>query len=417
MRLLVRLAVAFLVFAGFLFFEHRAFAQTITITQEQSLPRLNADGSTAAKRDIRLNPEAVNFQDCLDDQRIRFPIALSGGEGNAAFEAWAGLGGADCKVQTNRTGVNAVCWQLVTGIPIQLNTLVDIPVRKIMSGAPPFKPAEPGPTDSSICGRIDLTQISVQFLYFKPGQLATPATHKDIQITVDTVGPSPPTGLVVRPGNRRLTVQWDNISGEGGLSVLTGVRVYCDAAGGPTQQTVETDAGTTLVCEDAGEVDGGDDGGDEAGVVDAGCVEVPLEAGTETVQTSCSSAAFTPPEGEQIVPDAEFDAKYLCGSYFGNSGTSVIADSLGGAPLVNNQIYAVAVAATDAYGNNGPLSAPICEFPEQTSDFWDNYTSAGGAGGGGFCAVSEPGAPVGSVLVIVATVAVALTSMRRRSKR
>ena len=405
----MRLPLSILFFVlGLFVFPATALAQTITINQETSLPRLNKDGSAAQKRAITLNPEGVSYQDCLDDQRIRFPIVLAGFEGNASFEVWAGLGGADCKVQTNRTGINAICWQLITGIPLQTNTLVDIPVRKIMSGAPPFRPAEPV-SDASVCGRIDLAQISVQFLYFKPGQLATPAVHKDLQVTVDTVGPSPPSGMRTLPGNGRITVQWDNISGEGGVSVLTGVRVYCDR-GESTPITIQTEAGTSLVCDDAGTDDAGD------ATVDASCVEVENEGGTTTVQTDCGSGAFVAAANERIVPDAQFDAKFLCGSIFGNSGTSVIADSLAGAPLANGSKYAVAVAATDAYGNNGPLSDPICETPEQTTDFWENYRKAGGDGGGGFCNVSSPGTPVGSVIALGLVVAVALSSLRRRSR-
>ena len=77
-------------------------------------PSLGADGKTVAKRPITLTPEGMNCQDCLDDQRIRFPLQLDAFEGNASLQVWAGLGGADCKVQQNRTGVSATCWPLVT---------------------------------------------------------------------------------------------------------------------------------------------------------------------------------------------------------------------------------------------------------------------------------------------------------------
>lgn len=398
-----------------------ARAQAIGVFQEQSLPRIDKDGKTVAKRPITLKPEGVNYQDCIDDQKIRFPLQLGSFEGNASLQVWAGLGGADCKNQQNRTGINATCWPLVTGVPLQVNPIVDIPVRAIMSGAPPFKPAEPA-TGADMCGKIDLAQISVQFLYFSPGQLATPSQSKDMAVEVDTIGPAAPTGLRTEPGNGRITVRWDNISGEGGLSVLTGVRVYCDEVTGGGTTPPPADSGTTnepaeASCEevpnepDANFPDA--DAGTTTVCEDAGSSTTEDEAGTPSTATSCSS----PNWGSDIIPDAEFNAKFGCGQITGNAGTSVIAEKLGGQSLKNRTAdspevtYAVAVAATDAFNNVGPLSSPICEYPEPTTDFWENYRKAGGDAGGG-CTTS--GAPIGSMSAMTVIGLVAFSALRRR---
>ncbi|HVJ90909.1 MAG TPA: hypothetical protein VM580_13985, partial [Labilithrix sp.] len=340
---------------------------TINVFQETSLPRLDRDGKQINKRPNTLRPEGVNYQDCIDDQRIRFPLQLANFEGNASLQVWASLSGANCGDQQNRTGAQRTCWQLVTGVPLLVNPIVDIPVRRIMAGAPPNTPAVPV-EDESVCGKVDLTQVSVQFLYFSPGQLATPSQTKALAVEIDTVGPPPPTGLRTQPGNGRIVVHWDNISGEGGVSVLTGVKVYCEVSGGassvdaastntsPEASCVEVpnepdadddsgaDAGTTLVCEDGGATDLGGGGG-----------------GT------CSAPHLV----EGAIPDATFNSQYECGALTGNAGTSVAATSIGGKPLTNNVTYAVAVAATDAFNNVGTLSAPSCEYPEETTDFWE----------------------------------------------
>jgi hypothetical protein len=73
--------------------------------------------------------------------------------------------------------------------------------------------------------------------------------------------------------------------------------------------------------------------------------------------------------------------------------------------------YAVAVAATDAFGNVGPLSTPICEYPEETTDFWKKYREAGGNAGGG-CATA--GSPIGSVSVLTGLTIAVLSMARRR---
>lgn len=386
-----------------------AHAQSISVYQEQSLPRVDADGELVSKRPIALKPEGVNYQDCVDDLRIRFPLQLQGFEGNASLEAWAGLGGADCKQQQNRSGINATCWKLGPNIGLTTNPTVDIPVRAIMAGAPPFRPAEPV-ADESVCGQIDLVTISVQFLYFSPGQLATPTMSKDLAVEVDTVGPAPPTGLRTLPGDGRITVQWDNISGEGGLSVLTGVRVYCDPAGGGASAEAGASA-PEPVCEEVPNEPGPDG-------EDAGTSIVCEDAGGGGPATTCASPNLAPGGGVHIVPDAKFNAEYGCGSIAGNTGTSAVATTLRGKPLSNATTYAVAVAATDAFDNVGPLSDPICEYPEPTSNFWDNYAKAGGGAGGGLCNATGPGMPVGSMTAL-ATIGIAAASVlrRRRNRR
>lgn len=389
---------------------------TITVNNEASLPRLDKNGNTISKRPLTLTPEGVNYQDCIDDQQIDFPIVLTGFEANASFEAWAGISGADCGQQTNRTSATSVCWQLVTGIPLQSTVEVKIPVRKILAGAPPFTTQNLG-QGADICGKVDLVTVSVEFLYFSPGQAgASPSASHSVSVTADTLGPPAPTGLSVLPGNTRIKVSWDNISGEGGVSALTGVSVYCDPSTGTA--AAATDAGTTLVCSDAGD-DAGDADADSG--LDAGCTEVPNPStpsdGGAVTTGGCSTPNFKKSDGTTVIPDAAFNGKYQCGSITGNTGTSVIADNVQGHPLVNGTSYAVAVAGTDAYGNVGPLSEPICMTPEVTTDFWDAYKDAGGGAGGGFCATSGAGMPGGSLAVIGAAAAIAFSLASRRIKR
>ena len=169
-----------------------------------------------------------------------------------------------------------------------------------------------------------------------------------------------------------------------------------------------------LVCTDV-PIDAGDDGGD-AGFTDGGCVEA---SSTETPQPQteeCASPNFVGADGNPVLPTTEFNEKYECGSITGNTGTSVRAASIAGNPLVNGTRYAVAVAATDAFGNVGPLSPVICEVPAPTTDFWESYKNAGGAAGGGFCTTSGPGLPAGSLAVLGITGLVVGSLVRRRGR-
>ncbi|MCW5834192.1 MAG: hypothetical protein KIS78_17470 [Labilithrix sp.] len=390
---------------------------TINVVNELSLPRLDKDSNVVSKRPQTLSPEGVSLQDCVDDQKIRFTLQMSGYEPRAVIEAWASIG-QDCKAQTARNAATQVCWRVFdAAIPLSPVIDVDIPVRKIMSGAPPNRPLEPDATEA-VCGKVDLANIGVHFLYFAPGDPVTAQIDKSVTVTVDTVGPAPPSGLTALPGNGRITVRWTNISGgaddaaaTGGLTELTGVKVYCDVAGGASTETEEEEA--EPVCRDE-PVDAGFDDADAA--IDAGTVRVCEDAGSSTEAPSsdeCSSANFVDSDGASVLPTAEFDAKYKCGEVVGNTGTSAVATQLGNGPLLNGTSYAVAVASTDRFGNVGELSSVVCQTPELTTDFWEDYRKAGGGAGG--CTTNGSELPLGSMTTMFVGVALAISTLRRRT--
>lgn len=420
--LLMRLLVAAVaVFASLLLYVTPARAQAaISVANETSLPRVDTNGAQIGKRDRNLNPEAVNFQDCKDNQRIRFTLQMSGFVADAVIQVYASNSGVDCGVNTNRSGASQQCWQVSENVPLQALVNVDIPVRKIMSGVSPFTAVAPDSSENA-CGKVNLATLAVQFLYFAPGNLNAPASKKDVAVTVDTVGPKPPTGLKTKPGSGRLFVSWDNISGEGGVTSLTAVRAYCTASTATASKTTTTDASCTFVPREASVVDSGDPDA-EAGVEDAGFDEVCTDGGTVTEQGSeCSAPEFeSASSGEGgsngVVPDKAFNDKYLCGESVGATGTTVQADGIAGVPLTNLKSYAVAVAATDQFGNVGVLSDVLCETPEETTDFWEGYRSAGGQAGGGFCTTTAVGLPAGSAAALAIVCAMAISSLRRRTK-
>lgn len=409
---------------------------TITIYQETSLPRVK-DGKDVKKRPINLTPEGVSYQDCIDNVSIRFPVQLAGFAGGASLEVWAGLSGDSCASNTARTSPSRTCWKLISGLGLTINQNVDIPVRTIMSG---IKSASAPDDSAAICGTVDLTTVSVNFLYFAPGQTSEAAATKSVSVQIDTVGPSAPTGLRTLPGNTRLLMNWDNISGEGGVSVLTGIRVYCDVNHTgeipdlPACQDLKAERAQASASSNAGTTDAGADAGAEAGTTtaaileDGGCLDELDDAGNLTF--SCADAGDAGStddtnlgtggtcESSNLVgkfsPTAAFNECFSCGSITGNTGTSISAQTLRGAPLVNNTVYAIAVAATAAFDNVGPLSEIQCEYPELTNDFWEDYKNAGGHAGGGCNTTGE--APLGTIAVLGTSMAVLITTLRRKRR-
>lgn len=400
------------------------FAATIALSpsvqpsssQPPSLPRIKPDGSSVTKRALNLTPDGISLQDCVDDLLVQVPLTLSDFQTQGTLQLWASAG-ADCTAQTSRQSGTQLCWQLGSNVPLSLNPLPSIPVRDIIAGI--ADPKNPNVTQS-ICGTVDLTTITVYVLYFDAGQTATPAANISFTIQADTIGPPAPSGLTTLPGNTRIHVSWDAV-GEGGVVALTGVNVYCDSntssSSSDAASTCDASSSTVEASTETSDADADLVGAEttDTDISDASATNLDASGcASGSSGEGCSSPNFTPADGKTVLPDAAFDAKYKCGGVVGNTGTSVVAESVGGAPLVNYQTYAVAVAATDAFGNVGPLAVAGCLKPEETNDFWENYKAAGGGAGGGYCAIDGVGMPMGSVSVLGVVGLAVVSAWRRR---
>lgn len=323
-----------------------ARAQSLRVLE--SMPRLDARGVEIPKRPPTSMPDGVSYRDCVDDQRIRFVVQLDGFDANASLQVWAAPSGTDCKVQTNRAGSPAACWPLVTGAPLQSTATVDIPVRALLSGAASGS-LEPV-ADERVCGKVDLTNISVQFLYFGPGQPATPALASDVVIAADTVGPRPPQGVTTAAGTGQIHVSWD------APPEASSIKVFCDRLESP---------------------DGGAAG-------------------------ACSSPAFD----AVTTPDGAFIPEHECGAV-SEDATAALLREARGEPLVPRTpadpaaTYAIALAAVDAFENVGPLSEPACGHAEPKA-----------ADGESGC--STTGSPLGGGGLLTAIGAAVFVTMRRR---
>lgn len=329
---------------------------TIEVAHESSLPRVDAQGNQLTKRSLVLTPEGINRQDCLDDQRIRFTLLLAGYEANGHVEAWATYSGIDCSSARSRTGGSQQCWHVSdSSVSLQPQVDVDIPVRRILSGASPFAPAAPEASAAS-CGAIDLVNIAVQFLYFPPGELATASVNHTTTVAVDTVGPVPgPSGIAPRRSDGKLDVSWEQVNGGDDFLELSSVHMYC------------------------ADVEGTADGG------------------------LCPGPAFWPATGTNVFPDAAFEQQYGCGVIEDLARQSVTSSK----PLDNARTYAVAVASVDRFGNAGALSVEHqCAAPFTPRDTDD----------GGCTTVAGP-RRTGPLAIAVVLGLVAVVARRRRFER
>jgi hypothetical protein len=385
----------------------------VTIANPMSLARTDANGNGVTKRQL-LTPEGINLQDCRDNQSVQFPLTVTGFSTSDTFEIWASdQSGADCAVATARSGATQTCYKVEATFSRTQTQTVALPVKQIIKGL------SGNTLDADGCRRVNAYTISVYFLVLRGTDVAGSAKQA---LLVDTQGPVALSNVRVLPGDRAITISWDAV-GEGGADDVTGARAFCDPSPRPAGAT---DGGSTTTCTLADGAVASVDASDDASLIDAGATcntvanpagasgsPIPSAGGIPSDGTGCKTASFAPTSGTTLVPDSVLSAKYGCGSISGSTGSSIRIDSIAGATPVNGQVYAIAVAATDSFGNIGDLSSPICQFPESTSDFWRDYRNAGGQSGGGCAIIESPEVPVGSCALLLVGGVFVMSTMRR----
>jgi hypothetical protein len=205
-----------------------------------------------------------------------------------------------------------------------------------------------------------------------------------------------------------------------------------------------------LYCPDSGTVsrtsaDASDDAGDATmsatvPAVDAGCFYVKMGGSTPSAMLYNAGTCASPnlSGGYSIdggvVEDAAglvsasgglstIPCSYVLGvgsGCYSGGGETVTGESTTGytiTGLTNGRTYDVVVASVDGYGNVGPASSCVHDFPAPVNDFLDMYANDGGKAGGGFCALLAVGLAPGSPTAFGGVVAVAIALSRRRRKR
>jgi hypothetical protein len=421
-------------------------------------------------RPINLMPLGVNYQDCIEDMILQFPVAVSGFDGSESLQIWASKSG-DCTADTARgVGSNAVttCWivgqgftaqRILTTTTMQFNVRVQDLVGP--QNAPPSPPSfvQQGPSACNAQGSSFVgVPITIFFVPVSSGNNMVGTPYK-IQVATDLVGPPPPVGVTSGVGDSLFTVKWtpNTDSDTQGYDVFVDPIPGQEDAAAPNTDATPT---ATLVCPDAtvastvlpeASTEGGDDGSSvdatsDAPSSDAGCFYEYVSGSTTgsssgSSNNSCTSVVLTsaivqdggvpvqetdeagnPIEGGLVPANggiSTIPSNYLVGAGSAgltisdkNTGTFTITGLRNGPPGYN-----VVVAAVDGSGNVGPPSMEVCDYPAPVNDFWNLYRQAGGRAGGGCAlgALGEPGPAVSGLALVAA--ASALARRRRVNRR
>ncbi len=435
----------------------------LTIALATSITHVLPSGADFT-RDSSLTPTGINFEDCEEDASLVFPLVVSGTAADAKGYLLYAFAGTDCNaggaaVEPNVAG--STCWPIAAGaigFAVGSSLEVKIRARQILAQAnltTKTTYSEVASGDDSMCHTQPTSaplQLSVFFVFGTTATLTEVGGYVSPGVGADLAAAAPPSTVSVGIGHTLLLPDWSPVSD----SDIVGYNVYY-------LPVAAADAGVSNVCREAGSSADGGDGGD-GGAVTSTCdnestidsspladasadggvpyapngisCTSPFPAGSTSSQTSATSDVVTYDDGGTgtISTTATIAALSMQprevkkGAYpfVDAAGATATSATING--LTDETEYAVAIAATDAYGNVGALSTftgksssdtsiCTCQWPQPVSDFWTSYAGAGGKAGGGFCSASAADAPEDAGCCAMVIGAAAIFVLRRPRRR
>ncbi len=422
---------------------------TIAVASGASITHVLPNGDDFT-RDSSLTPAGINFEDCEEDASLVFPLVVTGTAADAKGYLLYAFAGTDCNaggaaVEPNVAG--STCWPIAAGaigFAVGSSLEVKIRARQILAQAnltTKTTYSEVASSDDSMCHTQPTSaplQLSVYFVFGTTATLTEVGGYVSPTVGADLAAAAPPSTVSVGIGHTILLPDWSPVSD----TDIVGYNVYY-------LPVAAADAGVTSVCQDAGTcdneatietsplADASSDGGVPYEPNGVSCTS-PFPAGSTSSQTSATSDVVTESDGgtETISTTATISALSMQPREV-KKGAYPFVDAAGGTAtsatisgLTDDTEYAVAIAATDAYGNVGALSTftgvsssdtsvCTCQWPQAVSDFWTSYAGAGGKAGGGFCSTSAADAPedAGGCAMVIGAAAISLLRRRRPRRR
>jgi hypothetical protein len=285
-----------------LFVASPAVAQTVSYSM-QSLPeRFLPDGGDlgVSTRQAGQNPEGISFADCDSDQTLSFFMYTTGfASAGASLGVFASVG-ASCITNADRNGPTFGCWNLGAGLTTVADGSHTINVRvqdlvAYMETTPP-QTSNYTPAGSSVCSTAQKSATGeAMTIWFVPLQ-GTQAVGTGITypVSVDMLGPPPPSGVSIMDGDTLFIINWTANSD----SVTQGYNVYMHALGAADAGAITEGFDADYVC--TGEGEGGSDETDtDAESDDGGGLEASDDAGVPdaTVGSSDAAASAAAPSG------------------------------------------------------------------------------------------------------------------------
>jgi hypothetical protein len=374
-----------------------------------------------------LTPAGINFEDCEEDASLVFPLVVTGTAAEAAGYLLYAFAGSNCNaggtaVEPDVAG--STCWPIAAGAigyAVGSSIQVKIRARQILAQAnltTKTTYSEIASSDDSMCHTQPTSaplQLSIYFVFGTTAALTEVGGYVSPTVGADLAAAAPPSTVSVGIGHTILLPDWSPVSD----TDIVGYNVYY----------------LPVAAADAGVADASSDGGVPYQPNGVSCTS-PFPAGSTSSQTTDTSDVVTESDGgtETISTTATIAALSMQPREV-KKGAYPFVDAAGGTAtsatisgLTDDTEYAVAIAATDAYGNVGALSTftglsssdtsvCTCQWPQAVSDFWTSYAVAGGKAGGGFCSTTSPDASEDAGACAMVIGAAAIFFLRRRPRR
>jgi hypothetical protein len=420
-------AFGFLAFAGLALSAPDASAQSsvnLTITPNQFY-RYASDGTTKISRTYPTpNEQAITKQDCTEDTYVELSLTATGSCADCNIQTWIGPEGVDCTNVDNRSTLQK-CWRGSPDVqfPSTGSLAQKMRVQDLLSQYPAYLSSsrlDPNfvKGDATTCTSdkypATISKLGIYFLILNVTTITAQATTN---LPLKMKGPNAPTIKDIKIGDGVITVDF---AIDGQSSVL-GYKAYCSPVPGKEDPATVVPPPAIPVCEanPFGEVSSGDtstasriplvvrqaatDAGDDADASDAATDDASTDSGSTTSDGGTETQTGATPE--------VINPSYECASTQNNIATSL--------KITGTQIgyaYAISVAAFDTFKTVGKPSDWQCAVPVDVTDFWDDYTKAGGPGGGGYCALEGVGVPTSAGGLVLVGVAGAVSALRRRRR-
>ena len=398
--------------------------QSITVVTNSQATELTLDqaGTVVANRDyIPDHPFWVNRNECTAGWWYQVGLTTVGING-LPFSVWASQG-CDCSVLANRTGTQICCWQVyeeasyaqglsgTKSIAISAQDIVGshfytsgtVDTSAIIHGTvtdcdPTTHVTYPVPSGGEA--------LTLYFMAFGNGSATNPTAQATwSNVGFDLIGPSAPATVSVASADTQLYVNWSQVTD----SDLAGYHIYCKIP----DNTPNPNANAALLSTTGGASSTGGDssiggssstGGDTSlgGSTSASTTDLGLDASLQN--PNCVDYNLW--QGNVVPPNLGYVGKA--------SGVTPVSGVASG--LVNGQNYVCAVSSYDTRENDGTFSMAVCGKPWWVSDFFTQYRSAGGKGGGGFCSIAHQSSGFGLLIPLASMCMLALRRGRRSAR-
>lgn len=206
----------------------QAAEPSVTVPNPSTQPvLLESDGATVVARDPSLNlaNSLFSYEDCIQDRQLRYQLNVVNTDEAVPLQVWASQG-QDCSDVATRGSPNFECW-LATPDAVPNTSIATVRVRLqdlVAQNTGTSRAGDYVAGTAEQCVGLNNVPFSLQFLFVRGSNAI--GTSAQAAVTVDTVGPTPPSGVVAITTGTDTYVSWD----EQRTPDVARYAVYCDAA-------------------------------------------------------------------------------------------------------------------------------------------------------------------------------------------